>query len=563
MNAYELLRVIDFLEKARDPFRRMMPIWDDDPAWRMVTHLVKSHAKGRDVAISALANVADVPYATAMRRIKSMIADGHIERIARPGGRSFGLRPSEALCLSFQRYAEHIKRLLAQTFGLRAPSDDEDDYYFGGAYLAGQIIPPLSLLHKRRDEKLELRFLLHDDNYFAAMRNMWSDFRSNLASRRNFDLAVLPALHEAVERNGALAQSRYDVITLNLPWLGEFVARGLVQPLDGLLAANALNPMDFHPAVWSTGRWQGVQFGVPIYCTIEVLAARRDLFEQAGCAFPRSFAEVLTAGRALHAPHKEQYGITWNPARGMPVANAFLFFVGCCGASLFTLPRAGDGFSLDDLDLRTIRPAIDTPAARTTLAYMHELLAISPPDALDLSWNRSLDVFMTGHAAMAYCWTMRAARFEYDLISTVKQKVEYLPQPAGPGGQNVSPIGGFLLAVPANLPPERARLAAEGIAWMASPEAMKASVRNGFPVAPRFSVSADPEAAASSPIVRFVDRLAKRNLLQTWQRPPVPQFAQVEEILGTEIHDALAGRKTDARALADAQARADRLFDVR
>jgi len=29
---------------------------------------------------------------------------------------------------------------------------------------------------------------------------------------------------------------------------------------------------------------------------------------------------------------------------------------------------------------------------------------------------------------------------------------------------------------------------------MTSPEAMKANVQNGFPVAPRFSVSADPEA---------------------------------------------------------------------
>ena len=33
---------------------------------------------------------------------------------------------------------------------------------------------------------------------------------------------------------------------------------------------------------------------------------------------------------------------------------------------------------------------------------------------------------------------------------------------------------------------------------------MKAGGRNGFPVAPRFSVSADPEAAATSPVVGVV-----------------------------------------------------------
>ena len=40
-----------------------------------------------------------------------------------------------------------------------------------------------------------------------------------------------------------------------------------------------------------------------------------------------------------------------------------------------------------------------------------------------------------------------------------------------------------------------ARLAFDAISWMASPAAMKEHVKNGIPVAPRFSVSADPEAA--------------------------------------------------------------------
>ena len=65
-----------------------------------------------------------------------------------------------------------------------------------------------------------------------------------------------------------------------------------------------------------------------------------------------------------------------------------------------------------------------------------------------------------------------------------KRKVRYLPQPRGPGGASNNPIGGFLLCIPANLPPERVELAFEAIAWMTSPEAMKANVQNGFPVAP-------------------------------------------------------------------------------
>jgi multiple sugar transport system substrate-binding protein len=87
---------------------------------------------------------------------------------------------------------------------------------------------------------------------------------------------------------------------------------------------------------------------------------------------------------------------------------------------------------------------------------------------------------------------------------------------------------------------------------------MKAHVKNGFPIAPRFSVSADPEAAASSPIVRFVDQLAKKNLLHTWQRPNIPQYSAIERILGEEVHDALSSAKSDRTALADAADRINR-----
>jgi multiple sugar transport system substrate-binding protein len=80
-------------------------------------------------------------------------------------------------------------------------------------------------------------------------------------------------------------------------------------------------------------------------------------------------------------------------------------------------------------------------------------------------------------------------------------------------------------------------------------------VKNGFPVAPRFSVCADPEALASSPIVSMVDQLARRNELVTWARPPIPQFSMIETILGTEIHDAVFHGKPARQALRDAENR--------
>ncbi|QXZ81358.1 MULTISPECIES: extracellular solute-binding protein [Rhizobium] len=557
MNEYEMLRVIEFLERTRRPFQDVVVGFDEDPVWRIVMYLIKSHIHSQTVSISTLGQESGLPYATSMRLINRLVDSGYILKVAKgTTGKSFALQPSDSLLKAFQVYAGKTKSLLAQTLGLRS-GEQEDDYYFGGTPLGSHIIPPMRLMQKRAESQIELRFLLNNDNYFSAMRNMWADFRNNLASRKSFDLLSLPDLYNRALENRKKRVSEYDVIAINMPWLGEFVEKDIIRPIDALVQKTGINPLDFHPSIWSTARWDGQDYGVPGYCTVEILAARKDLFADAGLDFPRNFEDVIAAGRHFHAPNHGMYGAVWDGARGMPIASSFMFFLGACGQPTISLRKTRAGFTLEGVDLEQLHCTISSDSGLAALDFMRRLIEISPPDILNMAWDRTLDVFMTGKASLGYFWTMRTARFEYDVHSVVKRRVEYLPQPAGPGGTRASPIGGFLFCIPTNLPEERVELAADAIAWMASREAMKAHVKNGFPIAPRFSVSADPEAAASSPIVRFVDQLAKKNLLHTWQRPNIPQYTAIERILGEEIHNALSGVKPDRVALDDAARQID------
>ncbi|MGV1866167.1 MULTISPECIES: extracellular solute-binding protein [unclassified Rhizobium] len=557
MNEYEMLRVIEFLERTRRPFQDVVVGFDEDPVWRIVMYLIKSHIHSQTVSISTLGQESGLPYATSMRLINRLVDSGYILKVAKgTTGKSFALQPSDSLLKAFQVYAGKTKSLLAQTLGLRS-GEQEDDYYFGGTPLGSHIIPPMRLMQKRAESQIELRFLLNNDNYFSAMRNMWADFRNNLASRKSFDLLSLPDLYNRALENRKKRVSEYDVIAINMPWLGEFVEKDIIRPIDALVQKTGINPLDFHPSIWSTARWDGQDYGVPGYCTVEILAARKDLFADAGLDFPRNFEDVIAAGRHFHAPNHGMYGAVWDGARGMPIASSFMFFLGACGQPTISLRKTRAGFTLEGVDLEQLHCTISSDSGLAALDFMRRLIEISPPDILNMAWDRTLDVFMTGKASLGYFWTMRTARFEYDVHSVVKRRVEYLPQPAGPGGTRASPIGGFLFCIPTNLPEERVELAADAIAWMASREAMKAHVKNGFPIAPRFSVSADPEAAASSPIVRFVDQLAKKNLLHTWQRPNIPQYTAIERILGEEVHNALSGVKSDRVALDDAARQID------
>lgn len=561
MTEFEQLRIISFLERVREPFLQIVPIAEEDASWNILLFIIKQDLLGSPVTISSLASVSKIPYTTSMRRIHELIDKGYIhKRVASGTGKSFTLVPSEELKQSFVLYAGRIKSLLAQTFGLRERLEDEEDFYFGGSYFAAQIIPPPRLIGSLFRGKRELKFLLNYDNYFASMMNMWADFRNNMSSRRNFDLQKLPELHAKILQNAAGESSSYDIIAVNSPWLGEMVKRGIVKPLTKFIENSSITPQDFHPSVWSMGAWQGEQYGVPIYCTIELLAARTDLFQHDKLEYPNTFDETVAAARHFHKPSRMQYGIAWNGARGMPVASTFMFLMACCGESILSLPKSQLFFTVDKAKGDELRPRIQSAAGLQVLDYMHRLVEYSPPDILEMDWDRRTAAFISGETALAYCWTVRAARFEYDIASKVKKKVAYLQQPRGPGGTSINPMGGFLLCVPSNLPEEKVELAFEAISWMTSPQAMKANVQNGFPVAPRFSVSADPEASATSPIVSIVDRLAKKNLLKSWPRPPVPEYRMIEAVLGEEIHRALRKEVSDGEALRRAQEQVDSLM---
>jgi len=339
-----------------------------------------------------------------------------------------------------------------------------------------------------------------------------------------------------------------------MPWLGEFAERGDLAPLDEILKDAAINPLDFHPTIWGAGKWKGVQYGIPIYCTTEILAIRKDLFNEQGVSFPRTFDETINIAKSFHDPDNKFYGIAWNAGRGMPIAHSFMFFLASARGSIMKISKpnmAGLSFYSDD----ALELTINNDLSLEVIDYMRRLVDVSPPGIESVDWEKRIQYFMSGQVAMTYCWTMRAARFEYELNSRVKRRVAYLPPPSLSGKHVSSPVGGFLLTIPSYISLGQRKCIIDAIAWMASPEAMKAHVKNGFPVAPRFSVCSDPEALDSSPIVSLVDGMARRNELVTWSRPPIKEYGLIERVLGEEIYSAIFEGKPARQALIDAESK--------
>ncbi len=148
---------------------------------------------------------------------------------------------------------------------------------------------------------------------------------------------------------------------------------------------------------------------------------------------------------------------------------------------------------------------------------------------------------------------MRAARFEYDVQSVVKRSGRISASALWPG--------------------RHARLADRGLSLLHSDKSARGTSGTGRRCDRLDGIERSNESACETdfrsrrafpsvpirrlpqvqPIVRFVDQLAKKNLLQTWQRPKIPQYTTIEGP-GEEIHEALLGNKTPRLALEHAAA---------
>ena len=85
---------------------------------------------------------------------------------------------------------------------------------------------------------------------------------------------------------------------------------------------------------------------MPAFSSIELLAVRSDMIEEAGLVYPKTFSDVLKVGRELHAPRRGRFGVAWNARRGMPLASSFAFLLACCGGAVLRLPRGRSDWSL-------------------------------------------------------------------------------------------------------------------------------------------------------------------------------------------------------------------------
>ena len=177
----------------------------------------------------------------------------------------------------------------------------------------------------------DIRFLLNDDNYFTSMRNMWSDFRNDLGRKSSFDLQRLPDLYDQRPGDWRSRTAEYDVVSVNMPWLGRVRREGLLAPLDDTAARRADQPARFSSL--GLGHGQLERHAIRHSALLHDRDPRRPARPVRGTGSRLSARPSTRRSRPrarCTARPSEFYGIAWNGQRGMPIANSFMFFLAAC-----------------------------------------------------------------------------------------------------------------------------------------------------------------------------------------------------------------------------------------
>ncbi|MEQ6916465.1 ABC transporter substrate-binding protein [Halomonas aquatica] len=561
LSSSDLARFIDFIEQLEDETEQALSMSLGYREMRMMIHIMRNHLAGRLTTPTSLADASGLSYGTAKRGIESMLKRGLV--LSRPrtkSGKTVSLHPSASLIDEWEAYAIRIKSLLGGTFGVGARSGLDSRICLGKVDETSAVIPPPAVFSQRLELKGGLRVLVHSDPTFMAMHNLKRQLESVFGVDIKNKAKSIDGLRGEIVSNARLAKSRYDIIACDLPWFGELASQDMLLPLDRLLARDGHDLSDFHPMATQCSQYAGKQYGIPVQTTPELLCYRKDIFERAQLEPPTTAEELIKIARRLHDPGNGRYGIAWNAARGTPLGHTFTFLMAKFGQPIMNLRRTRDGYDFQHVAGEQYRPMFQSDAAFRACEYMLDILKYSPPNILNMAWYERAKSYASGESCMAYSYTLLAPLFELNHKSPAWGNTGYLPHPVGNHGAAITPIGGYALAIPANLSEERVEAAWSALKTLTSASLSKLYVMNGSLVTPRFSVSRDPEVSSLSPLLGQVDEMARKDILQAWPRPPVPGITDLIGIAGQEIFEVLDGRRSIKKALSMAQDRADRVM---
>lgn len=378
-----------------------------------------------------------------------------------------------------------------------------------------------------------ITFASMNDPFAFVIEEMLPLFTEETGIEVRMDIIPYVGLRERTLADLVSGTGTFDVITMDIVWMGEWAEAGFIRQLDDLITRDGIDLDAFLPgALDGLAYWQDDIFGMPIGAYHFLMHYRKDLLEEAGLAVPTTYDELLAAAEALSRPDEGFYGIAAPMVRGAPVVHYSLAYLSGAGGGVFD--SAGN-------------VAIDSDLAETVYGYYKRFLEVGPPGMLSYDWFAVSEDFQQNRVAFLGAWTVVSPGFEDPNESLVDGRVGYTTLPlVDENASGQVPFGGWSLVL--NQTSRKQEAAWEFIKWLVRPDTQKTYAQMlGTPVL--FETLEDPELQAQFPWYPTVLEVERAGAVDAQFRPRTPEWPQMEEVLGLRLNQAMTGELSITDAL--------------
>ena len=383
---------------------------------------------------------------------------------------------------------------------------------------------------------------INSSPWYAGFEAIVDRYEKEIGNKVTLDVTPYPGMLQKARDAVRGSESTYDLVNLDTPWTIEFYEGGFLRPLTEIEPGFALPPEVL--ACGNSNYWNaakrfrtrdgGAMMGVHPNCNTHVLFYRKDLFDKAGLAAPNTYEDLFAACRKLQNK-PALYGFVTRGERGNGIRYDWMPFMLGYGADIVADAENGD-----------YTVTINSPKALAALDTFTKLMKeCGPADAGSIGQADEIQLMATGKAATMQAVIAAWANLEDPTKSAVVGKIATVIDPEPVGGTHGVASGDWTLAVPKNLPPERQKAALAFLKWFIGKDVQRAYAEaGGIPVRSDILTSDLAQQPKFSWMAAYNDseKVAK-------QAMGYAEAAQVEEVLGLRLNQALIGELTPAAAL--------------
>ncbi len=392
-----------------------------------------------------------------------------------------------------------------------------------------------------------LHFAVMADQFSAYTKEISKEFMEKTGADVKVDILGYVELMQKITQDFATGSAEYDLATMDIVWTGQFEQEGWTRDLTQWIDRDKaeIDYNDIVPVLWVMGGWNGKQIAYPLSAYANSLIYRKDLFEDAGekAAFktkygyelapPKTMDELGDIAEFFTRPDKNMYGLVSNGARGPAVAQDWMEYMRGFGGQIIN----SEG-----------EVTVNSKECVKSLEFFVKIFDNwAPAGAIGYWWDDRESSYRTGQSVMQSSWSIARAGYEDESISLVAGKTGMAVTPKVAGVKAGYGVGGWGVSINADSSEKNAEIAWEFIKFMTSKKVQKDWMRNdGAPI--RYSTLKDPELNSEMPWLGKI--LTVFNDGDGNYRPRVPEYSQIQDILGLRVNQAIT-HELEAREALD------------